>query len=79
MHELILCIWFFFLSPAVVANLWDVTDRSIDKLTKHMLYSWGMLKKNGTVVGKPKSLVQAVTESRPQGKLSYLIGKVLFK
>ncbi|GAA5799445.1 hypothetical protein HPULCUR_004860 [Helicostylum pulchrum] len=61
-------------SPAVVANLWDVTDRSIDKLTKHMLYSWGMLKKNGAVVGKPKSLVQAVTESRPQGKLSYLIG-----
>lgn len=41
-----------------------------------MLYSWGMLKKNGAVVGKPKSLVQAVTESRPQGKLSYLIGKV---
>jgi ribosome biogenesis protein Tsr3 len=60
-------------SPAVVANLWDVTDRSIDKLTKHMLHSWGMLKVSGST-GRPKSLVQAVTESRGQCKLSYLIG-----
>ncbi|KAF1798299.1 peptidase family C50-domain-containing protein [Mucor lusitanicus] len=59
-------------SPAVVANLWDVTDRSIDKLTKYMLHSWGMLKKKSNEA--PKSLVQAVSESRNQCKLGYLIG-----
>ncbi|KAL7308034.1 separin protein, variant 2 [Mucor circinelloides] len=58
-------------SPAVVANLWDVTDRSIDKLTKYMLHSWGMLNKSNET---PKSLVQAVSESRNQCKLGYLIG-----
>lgn len=58
-------------SPAVVANLWDVTDRSIDKLTKYMMHSWGMLNKSNET---PKSLVQAVSESRNQCKLGYLIG-----
>ncbi|KAI8639658.1 peptidase family C50-domain-containing protein [Parasitella parasitica] len=58
-------------SPAVVANLWDVTDRSIDKLTKYMLHTWGMLKKSNDT---SKSLVQAVALSRNQCKLSYLIG-----
>ncbi|GAN04654.1 conserved hypothetical protein [Mucor ambiguus] len=59
-------------SPAVVANLWDVTDRSIDKLTKYMLHSWGLLKTKSNET--PKSLVQAVSESRNQCKLGYLIG-----
>lgn len=57
----------------MVSNLWDVTDRSIDKLTKHILQSWGMVKSNNSN-GRSKSLVQAVTESRAQCKLSYLIG-----
>ncbi|KAL9542009.1 hypothetical protein MBANPS3_008825 [Mucor bainieri] len=62
-------------SPAVVANLWDVTDRSIDKLTKYMLHSWGMLSPTtAKSTDKPKSLVQAVSESRNQCKLGYLIG-----
>ncbi|CAO3620083.1 unnamed protein product [Mucor hiemalis] len=60
-------------SPAVVGNLWDVTDRSIDRLTKYMLRTWGLLKTD-TTSSKPKSLVQAVTESRSQCKLPYLIG-----
>lgn len=60
-------------SPAVVGNLWDVTDRSIDRLTKYMLRTWGLLKTD-TAPFKPKSLVQAVTESRSQCKLPYLIG-----
>ncbi|KAI7907851.1 peptidase family C50-domain-containing protein, partial [Cokeromyces recurvatus] len=57
-------------SPAVVANLWDVTDRSIDRLTKYMLGAWGMT----TTTSTNKSIVQAVTESRNQCSLSYLIG-----
>ena len=61
---------FFFYSPAVVANLWDVTDRSIDRLTKHMLSTWGMLKQTA----QNKSIVQAVAKSRSKCKLSYLIG-----
>ncbi|KAI9473965.1 MAG: peptidase family C50-domain-containing protein [Benjaminiella poitrasii] len=56
-------------SPAVVANLWDVTDRSIDRLTKHMLNAWGMTSATGG-----KSIVQAVAESRSQCSLPYLIG-----
>lgn len=56
-------------SPAVVGNLWDVTDRSIDELTKHMLEKWGVLDKS-----KGKSLVQAVMESRDKSNLKYLIG-----
>jgi separase len=64
----------FFFSPAVVGNLWDVTDRSIDRLTKHMLKTWGLLETDN-IPTKPKSLVQAVTESRSQCKLPYLIGK----
>lgn len=61
-------------SPAVVGNLWDVTDRSIDRLTKYTLKSWGLIKTDN-IPAKPKSLVQAVTESRSQCKLPYLIGK----
>jgi hypothetical protein len=63
----------YIFSPAVVANLWDVTDRSIDRLTKHMLRTWGMLSSNSNSGGS-KSLVQAVTDSRNQCKLPYLIG-----
>lgn len=58
-------------SPAVVANLWDVTDRSIDRLTQYMLHSWGLTKSSNS---EKNSLVQALTKSRSQGKLVYLIG-----
>ncbi|KAI8150319.1 peptidase family C50-domain-containing protein [Fennellomyces sp. T-0311] len=56
-------------SPAVVANLWDVTDKSIDSLTQAMLSSWGVLKDNGRA-----SLVEAVASSRSSCNLPYLIG-----
>ena len=29
--------------PAVVANLWDVTDRDIDRVTEHLLSGWAGL------------------------------------
>jgi len=31
------------LSPALTANLWDVTDRDIDRLTQGLLEEWGVL------------------------------------
>jgi separase len=37
-------IFIFFCSPCVVGNLWDVTDRDIDRLTEDFLESW--LKEN---------------------------------
>lgn len=60
-------------SPAVLGNLWDVTDRSIDNITRHMLQAWGAIGKNQGR-NQEKSLVQALTESRDQCNLQYLIG-----
>jgi separase len=70
-------------SPAVVSNLWDVTDRSIDKLTKQFLKNWGMFEKRKTprttlVLADQQntvSLVQAVADSRNHCNLPFLIGK----
>ena len=33
-------IFLFFYSPCIVGNLWDVTDRDIDRLTEEFLDSW---------------------------------------
>ncbi|KAI9484692.1 peptidase family C50-domain-containing protein [Zychaea mexicana] len=59
-------------SPAVVANLWDVTDKSIDQLTGKMLNTWGLLKQNAN--RSTVSLVEAVSSSRDACTLPYLIG-----
>ncbi|ORZ02599.1 hypothetical protein BCR43DRAFT_15859 [Syncephalastrum racemosum] len=58
-------------SPAVVANLWDVTDVSIDSLAQEMLNGWGLLKDGQTST----SLVEAVAAARNAcRRLRYLIG-----
>ncbi|KAJ3044989.1 hypothetical protein HDV00_012409 [Rhizophlyctis rosea] len=31
-------------SPALVANLWDVTDRDIDRFSRSMMEEWGLMK-----------------------------------
>lgn len=56
-------------SPAVAGNLWDVTDKSIDLLTKKMLEEWGILGKN-----KHISLDEAVSAARDHCVLPFLIG-----
>ncbi|KAI9244469.1 peptidase family C50-domain-containing protein [Phascolomyces articulosus] len=62
-------------SPAVVANLWDVTDKSIDQLTSKMLNTWGLLNQNSkTKTSSSTSLVEAVSSSRDACTLPYLIG-----
>lgn len=52
-------------SLAVVANLWDVTDKDIDRFTLSMLEAW---------MGKKRSLPEAVQDARAACKLPFLVG-----
>lgn len=56
-------------SPAVVANLWDVTDKDIDSFTMELLQSWGLLHNEESM-----NLSDAVKESRNVCVLKYLNG-----
>ncbi|KAI6000295.1 peptidase family C50-domain-containing protein [Pisolithus orientalis] len=67
--------------PTLVANLWDVTDRDIDKFTQGVvdrlgLTPDGVLSHSGADGGKPPgtSVVAAVAQSRQLCKLKYLTG-----
>lgn len=57
-------------SPSVVVNLWDVTDKDIDRFSLEMLLHWSLLP------GKDKavSLCSAVAQSRDQCVMRYLNG-----
>lgn len=66
-------------SPTLVANLWDVTDKDIDKLSQSVFDKLGMggkeqnrLRERAT--RSPTSLVAAVAQSRDSCKLKYLTG-----
>ncbi|CAG8606463.1 2026_t:CDS:10, partial [Dentiscutata heterogama] len=62
--------------PALVANLWDVTDKDIDRFSKALFNKWKLCPNNMDAV-TPKedvSLVQAVSMARNECKLKYLIG-----
>ncbi|CAG8506100.1 10891_t:CDS:10 [Funneliformis mosseae] len=62
-------------SPAIVANLWDVTDVDFDRFSKSLFRNWGLNPNGETTISKKKvSLVQAVTIARNACKLKYLIG-----
>ena len=56
--------------PCLVANLWDVTDKDIDKLTKSTFAKWGLDK----TADRPVPLTQAVADSREVCTLRYLNG-----
>ncbi len=58
-----------FISPAVVGNLWDVTDKDIDRYCISLLDSAFQQDKNVGV-----SLPEAVSSARKACKLSYLVG-----
>ena len=66
-------------SPTLVANLWDVTDKDIDKLCHSVLSKMSL---NGPNIARQSikrtrqstSLVSAVAESRDSCKLKYLTG-----
>ena len=59
--------WYLHCSPCVVANLWDVTDRDIDRYLEELLQRW--------LISTPApSLINAVHQSRSKCRLPYLIG-----
>lgn len=62
--------WLVHGSPAVVANLWDVTDKDIDLFTLSMLESWGVTLADN----EGGSLNLAVAESRERCILKFLNG-----
>ncbi|XP_066299642.1 separin-like isoform X2 [Branchiostoma lanceolatum] len=53
--------------PSIVANLWDVTDRDIDRFLQALLKSW-------LTSGSESSLPEFVSQSRDACKLRHLIG-----
>lgn len=52
-------------SAAVVANLWDVTDKDIDKFCKKVLEEWGLMRKPEV---SSKSKTTAATPARNRSK-----------
>ncbi|CAO3592950.1 unnamed protein product [Absidia cylindrospora] len=69
-------------SPAVVANLWDVTDKSIDQVSYRMMERWGIFDGAADSPARPEktksganiSVVEALSLSRDECQLPYLIG-----
>lgn len=54
-------------SPLVLGNLWDVTDRDIDRFTSALLQSW-------LSEGSGSSLLQHLVQSRDATHLKHMIG-----
>lgn len=54
-------------SPLVLGNLWDVTDRDIDRFTSALLQSW-------LSGGSGSSLLQHLVQSRDATHLKHMIG-----
>jgi separase len=72
-------------SPAVLANLWDVTDKDIDRLTAALLTSWGLVAAGAfpaTVaphhplppVPPRATLAEALVAARHACRMPYLVG-----
>lgn len=59
--------FFSFPSPLFLGNLWDVTDRDIDRYTEALLQGW-----LGAGPGAP--LLYYVSQARQAPRLKYLIG-----
>lgn len=61
--------------PAVVANLWDVTDRDIDRFSQCLLQSWtGEGDEESSSSHGGMGVSAAVNSSREACRLSHLIG-----
>ncbi|ODV98325.1 hypothetical protein PACTADRAFT_48106, partial [Pachysolen tannophilus NRRL Y-2460] len=57
-------------SPMVLVNLWDVTDKDIDKFSLSVFEKWGLFENNV----KSENICQAVSSSRDVCHLKYLNG-----
>lgn len=58
-------------SPCVVGNLWDVTDRDLDLLSKKLFELWNLTEKSGRV---SHTISVALLHARMACKLRYLNG-----
>lgn len=63
-------------SPTLVANLWDVTDKDIDKFSQAVFDKLGLGGKqsNDKCPRTSTSIIAAVAQSRDSCKLNYLTG-----
>lgn len=70
-------------SPALVANLWDTTDRELDNVSESVFTRLGLMggdlsaqsaDSNSNSNSKPVSLVSAVAQARNDCKLPFLTG-----
>ncbi|KND03271.1 separase [Spizellomyces punctatus DAOM BR117] len=61
-------------SQAIVANLWDVTDRDLDRFSCAMFEKWGLVTSRETGHIDRSSIAEAVTTSRDVCTLKYLTG-----
>lgn len=59
--------FFFFPSPLFLGNLWDVTDRDLDRYTQALLQGW-------LRAGSGAPLLHYVAQARQAPRLKYLIG-----
>ncbi|KAI8322662.1 hypothetical protein GQ54DRAFT_259592 [Martensiomyces pterosporus] len=71
--------------PTLVANLWDVGDKDIDRFTAEMLHSWGldqhtsgkvalMADQEDAPPGQQVSLAEAVCKARKACRMAFLTG-----
>jgi separase len=66
--------------PALMVNLWDVTDRDIDRFSKSVFHRWGLIPNqdstspHSTTTMTSVTLCDAVAQSRSQCILKYLVG-----
>lgn len=63
-------------SPSWMGNLWDVTDKDIDKLTTSVFEHTGLCEpiEGQSMVKEPLSTMEALAKSRSVCKLKYLTG-----
>lgn len=58
-----------------MANLWDVTDRDIDRLSKAVLSDYGLGEEHAPTAGsQPTNVCLALAAARDECKLKYLTG-----
>jgi separase len=61
-------------SPSVLVNLWNVTDKDLDRFTLGLFHNWGLLRMEGKKVEAPKNLAESLMCARDECKLRYLTG-----
>lgn len=60
--------------PMLVANMWDVTDKDIDKFSSGMLERWGAFPPSNPGMNTHMSISEAIQTSRDECNLKYLNG-----